>query len=176
MKLRLFAILLSLSATAAFARADLELKHVNLIRDNDLIETVRVYLNKRLVSYYTMGSDNSIDSDNGDISVKTVVENLEVKVSKNVRGLITAIEGDGTVLYVSFDSDCFSKECSYKFSLARGKYDLSEIPSINGYDFVKARRGVILKKNPLAKYATHLEINKDSLNIINTQKIKSGGH
>jgi hypothetical protein len=176
MKLKLLVAILSLSATTAFARANLTRNHVNLIKSQELTDSVRVYLNKRLMSYYTMGSDQSIDADSGDISVRTVVENLEVKVTKKVRGLITGILASNERIFVSFDADCLSTECSYVFDLRNGKYDLTDVPKLNGYTLMTAKSGVIFKGKPLKKERIHLEINNESLNIINTQRINSTGH
>jgi len=175
-KLKLLAVVLAFGSLNAMAKANLKKSHVNLITQNELQEDVRVYLNKKLVTYYTLGSGSDIDSDSGDISLRTVTENLEVKVSKKVRGLITGIEDYNDRIYVSFDSDCFVKSCSYRFDMRNGKYDLSDVPALNGYNLVTAKSGSIIKGRPLKKERIHLEVNADSLNIINTQKVNSQGH
>lgn len=175
MKALLFTLSL-LFALPGFARVDLTREQLMDIKNANVLSKLRVYTNKKLITYWRDVELAQTDVENGNVSSAIEEEKLKVIVGKHVRGVVTRISHDFNQVYVSFDSDCLTADCSYVFDLRDGVYDLSDVPKRTGFIREAAKAGVILRADPLKRQVLKLQMNLSELRKIIKTTDRADGH
>ena len=175
MKAILFSILLC-SSVSVLAKSKLKKDLVSELKDKDLLQDVRVYVNKKTISTFFESVKADTQVDNGKVEGKIKQEKVKVIVKRDIRGKIVLDEDNIHTLWVSFHSDCEDVECSYKFEWNERSYELFGVPNRNGKEPIKVRAGLFASRRPLDWNIVRLKIKKKEILETIRKKEYADGH
>lgn len=149
-----FGALLAVSAAGCAKRTPLSPKELERVKTEAGVAPLRVYTERKMIALYNEASVDESFAVN-----KTITEESDKVVdkqvtTKNTPGLIIDIDelNGKPLLFVTFDSSCTSRECTYKFvETEDGRYRLVELPDREGYDKPRVYRACVWKKRKLSK-------------------------
>lgn len=169
---KLIAALLVLGSLGAFAKETLTNTKLEELDKSFDISNLRVYTNKKIRTYWENTQQISTGLSTGGLKTKFDKKLLKVVVGKRVKGLITSVSEDYRTIYVAFDSECFKKECSYKYETdySYSDYYLRELPTLSNYSMTKIKIGGKKLGSYLSSYNTYGRLNFDKKELYNTTK------
>lgn len=187
-KLFLLLGVLSISVSASAKRTLLDSELLKDIQQNGAVEDVRLYLDSKLS---IERRSELLSNTDVDASVNRVLKQdiLKEVVGKRVRGKITDVSGGA--IFVSFNSNCHEKECSFGFRDTFGgqRYLLAKIPTIEGMEIKQVKNHVglfssvsLYQKYEFDSYSRNdldyisLEVDLKELRDLNVTTIRYGGH
>lgn len=176
MKSLLVFILLT-GSISSFAKNSLTKVQVETLESAGLLQNLKVKLNKQATSIYVKGSNRVTDVSTTTITRTIDKETLREVVPSSVNGII--VKFDGNRLWVSFDTDCFSESCSYRFdtNVEGDKFLLRGIPEYEGYNLTAVKTGKLLpaSKRRIKDLFLQASINNKTItNILKTTETATG--
>jgi hypothetical protein len=108
------------SINQAFAKTTLNEEMVRDLKSKNILDKLRVYVNKRVVYRYTKSSLNQDTVVSGEYRRAEKVDINKIVLRKSVRGKVLSTDSNHYTLYVSFDAACTDivSKCHYEFKLA----------------------------------------------------------
>jgi len=135
----LMALMLGLGLTACAPREYLTPVGLADIqaRDPDL-QMIRVYPSAKFIAVYSrgLGEDYDIERSQGAVVNTFEARRIEIPITRKVLGAILELErkGDSLLIWVSFDTECQERSCSFGFIQTEdGLYRLYQTPTIENY-------------------------------------------